>query len=392
MRKAIFFLASVAVIVLVAYQTLHTDRVSGTKNQEKQPVRTIPIIATSFQETVTFSGFIRGVNQVEITSKATGSIIKLTKEEGDVVRQGEILAVLDGRELDATQKSALVTLESFNKTLKATEKYYNQKIEEAEVSRDNADASSVDALEEAFKSVKRLRDAEIASLKAQQASMAGSLLIARANASYTTIRAPFNGVITRKNSTIGTLVYPGVSVYSLSSLDALEVLVDLPSDSVSRITKGSKVSVSNASQATEGYIFSLVPGVDESSQQSRVRVRFSVPSTAQSFYFGEHVHVSFALGIPKVALLIPEQAILSQYDNTYVYVVENAVIKKQSVLLGGTTEQKREVLSGLSEGMHLVVEGMHMVGDNQLVQAFFVAHDCFSIASNSRAKVAQKAA
>jgi len=372
MRKAIFFLASVVVIVFVAYQTLHTDTVSGAQNQEKQPVKTIPTVLTSFQETTTISGFIRGVNQVEITSKTTGSIIKLTKEEGDVVRQGEILAVLDGRELDATQKSALLALESFTKVLKTTEKYYDQKIDEAEVLRDHADGSAVASAEEALKSVKRLRDTEIASLKAQQSNINGSVLIAEANASYTTIRAPFSGTITRKSASLGTLVYPGVSVYSLSSLDTLEVVVSLPSDSVSRVTKGSKVSVSNASHTAEGYIFSLVSGVDESSQQSRARVRFSAPTTVQSFYFGQHVQVSIPMGTPNMALLIPEQAILSQYDNTYVYVVENAIVKKYPVLLGKAIENKREILSGLSEGMRVVVEGMHMIVDNQPVTELYV--------------------
>lgn len=374
MKKAIFIFASIAMLMLVAYETIRTDAVSGAENDTTPSVKTTSVSSAPYQETAEFSGFVQGINQVDVNSIATGYIVQLMKEEGDIVRQGEVLAVLDGRELTTAQKNSLLELESFDKTLKTTGAYYDQKVDEAKVVRDVA--TGVDdraSAEEALKSAKRLRDTEMSSLKTERARLRGFVLATEVNASRTVIRAPFSGTIMEKNASIGTLVYPGVSVYALSSLDALEVVVSLPRASATRITKHSKVTLSNGLTTIEGQVFSLALGGDGSSQQSKARVRFPVVNSSQSFSFGEHVRVSFEIGLPRMALFIPEQAILARYDTTSVYVVEENLTKKIPVSLGVASGNKREIVSELPEGAHIVVEGAYGITENQSVRETYVS-------------------
>jgi len=67
------------------------------------------------------------------------------------------------------------------------------------------------------------------------------------------------------------------------------------------------------------------------------------------------------------------QAIISEYDDTFIYTVEGNRVKKQSVTLGKNTGGKTEVLSGISTHDHIVIEGEHTLVDNQLVKEIYDA-------------------
>jgi len=370
MKKKVFFLIASIVLVTLLYTKFHST--PEIKTAQIQSVKTIEVSSILFQETASFSGFIRGAKQTDVAPKIGGYIVKLSKEEGDIVHQGEILATLDGNEISATEKSALTSLQSFETTIKETKKYYDQKVKEAESTLNNASGSSgIASAEEVYKSAKRLRDTELASLETQKAGLSGSVLISQSNASNTVIRAPFSGVITRKNTTLGSFVSPGMPIYSLASTDALEITVSLPRTIALQITKGSIVSVSNDTTTTKGYVFSLASTGEESSQQSIARIHFPTESKMEALQLGEYVNVSFNIGTPKTVRFVPEQSIISLYDDTFVYVVENNQAKKQAVVLGVSSGDDREILSGLSDGMHVVTEGEHTLSNNQSVKEIY---------------------
>jgi protease II len=74
-----------------------------------------------------------------------------------------------------------------------------------------------------------------------------------------------------------------------------------------------------------------------------------------------------------MALFIPEQAILARYDTTSVYVVEENLTKKIPVSLGVASGNKREIVSELPEGAHIVVEGAYGITENQSVRETYVS-------------------
>jgi RND family efflux transporter MFP subunit len=374
-RKAFFTVAAIALLAVAGYATFSSGPVSGAQDQQKTSVKTMTISPAPLQETAQFSGFVRGVKQTDIAPKIGGYIVRLTKEEGDTVRQGEIIAILDGSELSAARQSALLSAASIDKQLKETKNYYDQKVDEAKSALDNASgSSSKDAAEEALKSAKRLRDAELAALKTQRAGIEGSAIISGANLADTTIRAPFTGVITRKNASLGTFIAPGMPIYSLASPDAFEVKVSLPRTIAARVSKGSSVSVSDDTDFVEASVFSIVSSADESSQQSTARIHFTSSTASQAFHLGDHVTVSFRVSEPRTALLIPVTAILSAYDDTFVYTVENGLAKRAVVVIGIASGNDREIISGLSDGAHIVTEGIYALSDNQPVQEIYAAH------------------
>ena len=373
MKKKSFFIA----LFLLGVFSLLGARVSTSQspkpNESVPSVKTLSIAPETFQETVSFAGFIKGVNQTNVAPSIAGSIIKLTKEEGDTVYQGETLAIIDGRELTAGQKGAALSFQSIEKTLKGTKKYYDQKVDEAQTMLDNASADEKASAEEAVRSAKRFRDVQMASIEGQKTSLAGILSVSEASSSHTIIKAPFSGIITQKNASLGSYVSPGMSIYSIASPKNLEVAVSLPITIAQRITKGSEVLLKDDEATYEGFVFAQASLVEDASTRALVRVHFASTSNTASLFLGKYIETIFAVGDKREAMLIPTQAIISEYDDTFVYKVEGNRVKKQSVTLGKNTGGKTEVLSGISTHDHIVIEGEHTLVDNQLVKEIYDA-------------------
>lgn len=354
-------------------RSVENDRVTIP---EKKTVRTITLSPVELRPTREFSGFVRGVRQADVAPKISGSVVHLLKEAGENVRGGEVIAEIDGTELSAIQESTLHSLRATDTAIKTTKKYYDQKVDEAESVLDHASGSSeTDAAEEALRSAKKLRDAELASLSTQKAALEGSLMVSHASISNTLIRAPFAGIVTEKKVSLGTFVSSGTSLYTIASPDALEVTVSLPRSVARELSTGTTVRVfpGNASDAIDAKISSIASAVGEATQASVARIRFPSTDETETLRLGEHVRVVFPSQASRTALVVPEASILRIYDDAFVAVVENHRVKKVKVSLGENMDGQREIVSGLETGVHVIVEGQYSAGDNQEVEETYAA-------------------
>lgn len=367
MKKGIF--VAVGIIAVAAVWYVSTDRHADQENApEKKTVKTVSVSTQPFQETAIFSGFVRGERQADIAAKTGGYLVRLTKEEGDTVRRGETLAILDGSELLAGKESALLSLQTMEQTLRDTEKYYDQKVDEAKTAYDNASGSERESAAEALKSAKRLRTSQLSALKSERASIEGSLLVSEANAANLIVRAPFDGVVTAKYASLGSLISAGMPLYTVAAPASLEIAVSLPADIAARIARESSVSVSDSRGGRAiGTVAALASSADEVSQRSIARIRFS--TLPDDFRIGEHVRVSFSVGTPHAAILIPETAIIAEYDDFFVFTAENGQAVRHAVTLGVSAgDGRREILSGLGSGSHVITEGAHALSDRQPIE------------------------
>ena len=367
MHKRLFIVAGIGIVAIGGYVSLARTTKNTPAPRTKPSVTTITVSPTAFRDQANFSGFVRGINQSDIAPKTSGYVVRMTKEEGDTVSRGEVLAVLDGRELSAAAKSSLLSLRSIGETILKTKHYYDQKVREAETTFDHAADADRDTAKEAVRSAKRLRDSQLTSLETEQAGLEGSVLVSETNAADATIRAPFSGTITKKYFSIGSFASVGTPLYSIASGDATEIILSLPASVATNLHPHAMASVSDGASTKPGYIFSLVSVADESTQRSTARIRFATSGPEGSFHLGTYVRVSFNLDTDKMALVVPETALLSAYDDTFVYVVENGIAKKQHIVPGTDSDQGREILSGLYDGAQVVIEGEYALSDNQPV-------------------------
>lgn len=355
------------------------EETSETSNSIKN-VKTIVATESDFQPTRDFSGFVSGAKQADVSPKAGGYVTKLLKEEGDVVRAGEVLAVLDGSELAAMDQSALMTLDAIKKTVRDTKDFYDQKVDEAEASLkktkesySNSDVTKKDVkiAEEGLDSAKKMRDLQNSGAKANEAAAQGGELVAHIAAKNATITAPFSGVITRKYFSVGSFAAPGTPLYAIASPTELEVSVSVPSSVAGNSSKNISVSVYPEGQknlSLSGYVFSTAQSVGTATQKSIMRIRFSAAENIRALSLGQYATVAVPVGSSRAVILIPEEAILREYDDTFVFSLKaDGTVTKNKITLGDSFGELREVLSGITAGEKIIIEGQYFLLDGDVV-------------------------
>ena len=375
-------------LVLFIFASLYFSQVTFfAKGEEKaignssaKNVKTITATVSDFQMTKDFSGFVSGVRQADVSPKAGGYVIKLLKEEGDTVQIGEAIAILDGSELSAMDQSALMSLNAIQKTLKDTKDFYDQKVDEAQAalektksehSSGNASSQDVKLAKEAVESAKRMRDLENAGSQANMAAAQGGELVAHIAAKNAIVTAPFSGTIIKKYASVGLFIAPGTPLYAIASPDNVEIAISLPGSISENLSKGESVLVGPGGQpgkAVSGYVFSVAQAVGASTQQSVARIRFADGESDQALFIGQYVSVTVPVANQRAVILIPEKAILREYDNIFVFVLKNnGMVQKTKITIGESSGDLREVLSGITAGERIVSEGQYALQDGDVV-------------------------
>ncbi len=324
-------------------------------------VKTVILSPTPFQPTATFAGFVRGVRQTSVAAKTAGYAVQLLREEGDAVRRGDTLAIFDDSERTAARKAAIDTLAATNRTYRDTEAYYDQKVSEAKSAYDNTErhgtADEADAANEAWRSAKRLRDTQVSAARAERTAATGTLDIAQASAENAIVRAPFDGIITRRILSLGSYVTPGMPIYDLVSVDTLEIPVSIPASVARNITKGTAVTI--GPDSAKGQVFSIATAVGEATQTAIARVRFTAGT--DRFVPGDLASIAFPTGPDRTALLVPAASIIRVYDDAFVRTVLDGTVATRPVTVGSGSGTFREVLTGLTPGEHVITEGQTYV-------------------------------
>jgi HlyD family secretion protein len=251
-------------------------------------VQTTPIV-TAFpsQQFVVLNatGYVVAQRKAAISSKATGRLEWLGVAEGSRVRQGDVIARIDNRDVTAQSQSA-----------EAAARAAEALVRQAEVERQNAQVEyrrSDELVGKGFISRSALDTAKARLDRAQAAvaSAQANLNSARANArnaqvavDYTEIRAPFDGVILSKSANVGDLVTPFSNatdskgaVVSMADMSTLEVEADVSESSLAKVSVGQPAEiVLDALPDTRfrGRISRMVPTIDRAKATVMTKVRF----------------------------------------------------------------------------------------------------------------------
>src|SRR5512132_534286 len=253
-----------------------------------QTVQTTPIVtAYPSQQYVVLNatGYVVAQRKAAISSKATGRLEWLGVAEGSRVKEGEIIARIDARDVTAQAQAA-----------EAAVRAARANVQQAEVERQNAQVEyrrnqelveknfiSRSALDTAKARVDRAQ-AGVASAQANVNAALANARNAQVSVDYTQIRAPFDGVILSKSANVGDLVTPFSSagdprgaVVSLADLSTLRVEAGVSESSLAKVHVGQPAEiVLDALPDTRfrGHISRMVPTVDRAKATVMTKVRF----------------------------------------------------------------------------------------------------------------------
>ena len=194
------------------------------------------------------------------------------------------------------------------------------------------------------------RDAAAARLAAARAG----LTTAREGVSYTEVRAPYAGVVTRRLVQAGESVQPGTPLMSGLSLQFLRVNVDLPQSLVEKVRVIRKAAIYVNERRIDATKLTLAP--QASPETNTFRVRVDLPENAADLYPGMFVKVAFVVGEAE-RLLIPVKALVERSEVTAVYVQspDGRVVLRQ-VRVGHRFDDRVEVVAGLEPDEVLITD------------------------------------
>lgn len=319
------------------------------------------------------SGSVVARDETLIGSEVSGlRIIEITVDEGDWVEEGQLLARLSSKSLEAQlaqsdaaieksaasislQSAALKEAELKQRDAESKKLRGDQLLASKSISNEEHESLQTTALSAALKTESgrhslTLSQAELLVAQAQRDQVNVQL-------SQTEIRAPCAGLISKRMAKVGSVVGANSELFRLVAnglveLDAQVAELDLPV-----IQTGQRVLVrtsSKSSDIVQGTVRSIAPTVDPMSRLGIVHV--SLPKNS-SIKPGQFVRGEIKVG-KYVANVIPDAAILYRETSPYVYVVgENSSVAQRTIEIGQRQQSFAEVKKGLTLGEQVVLQG-----------------------------------
>jgi len=287
-------------------------------------------------------GNARANESVDIRPKITATLTEILFDEGQEVEAGEVLVKLDNLEQVADLAAAQAALVD-------TEASYKRS---SELFRTNVVAKSQLLQDEA----KKIADEAMVS-------------VAQKRLADTVVRAPFAGRIGLRRVSIGSLLGPGTIITTIDDTHVIKIDFDLPEIYLSRLEPGLKVIAHSAAYPDydfTGEVSSVDTRVDPVSRT--IRVRSVMQNDDGHLRPGMFLTVNL-LNDTVEALIIPERALIPERSVQYVFVVgDDQLAEKRTVEIGRRRPGEVEILSGLSAGENVIVDGTQKARDGRAVK------------------------
>src|SRR6478735_98088 len=294
-------------------------------------------------------GTVRAYESITVTAKVAGIVGEIGFAEGQKVKAGDMLIQFDAAE------------------------------RRAEIEQTNAEASRAEALRnevaiklERAQALSRTgagTGAQVEDLTAQMKSLEGSIASARAQRKAAEarledliIRAPFDGRVGTRSVSLGAYVAPGTRITSLDDLSKIRLDFAVPENLLGRLKPGQTVNATSAAyreRTFKGTVATIDPRVDQTTRTARLTAEFD--NADEALKPGMFLSVALEVSTKDDAVVVPEEAIVSEGLRHLVYPVKDSKVERRVITIGQRQGGKVEVVDGLKAGETIVVLGVQRV-------------------------------
>jgi RND family efflux transporter MFP subunit len=337
------------------------------------------------------SGYVTPRRRATVAAKITGRVTGVFFDEGNRVKEGQLLTTLD----DSDARRALDSAVADRDSTKATIQDYEVQLRYAEIQLHRsqeltaAKVQSQDQLDNAMTAADSLR-AKIALAKQQVAGSEARIREAQQAVDNCTIRAPFAGIIVSKDAQVGEMVSPisagggftRTGIATIVDMNSNEVEVDVNEAYIARVQSGQRVdSVLDAypDWKIPSHVRTVIPTADRQKATVKVRISFDkldsriLPDMGVKVsFYGEDDEKKAAAKKkdegPKPVAIVPKAAVHSSGDSTYVFLLKNGKLERRGVKVGHDRGSDVEVMAGVNPGDNLVTGGPQNLQDGDTVR------------------------
>jgi len=321
-------------------------QVGKSRPSGKNPTKSIPVevenpqrgLAASFYVT---TATIEPSSDAKINSRTSGIVKKILHEEGDDVRGGEVLLILDDDDQQLRLKQAEQNLASTSREYKRLNKMKKSGL---------VSPTDWEVAENTFKAAET--DKQLAELAL----------------SYTRVAAPFEGRVVWREVDLGAHVGQGELLFRMMSIRPLLVRVHIPANRLGMVAVGQAVQlkIDSVEDFLKAKIELVSPIVEPTTGTIKITLRLD--DYPQIVRPGDFAEIHMVTDKHENALLVPSVAIIEERGQHYLYVTDNGKAFRKSVVTGFVMNDQTEILSGVSDSDSVVVKGQRTLNDDVNVE------------------------
>lgn len=384
----------------------------SSEKGDKEPtvsVQVAPVEKTTIERTITTQAVLFPLQQAAITPKISAPVQKFLVRRGSPVHEGELLAVLENRDLSAAAEDtqgAYQQQQALNQI--ATSASLPEEIKKAEADEQQAQ-QALDAQEKVFQSRQQLYDqgalprkeldqsrvditqarnqyaiakqhldalmaigkkAELQAAAGQLQSAKGKYLGAEAQLSYSEVRSPINGVVTDRPLFAGEMAAAGTPLLTVMDISSVIAKAHIPQTDAAALRLGDKgtMMVPGIEKPIEGKVTVVSPALDPNS--TTVEVWFEAKNPKHELKPGTSVQLALTAQTVKDALVVPVSSVLTAPDGSTTVMLAGAdgLAHQKAVRLGIRNGDDVQVLDGVSESDKVISSGAYGLPDKTKIK------------------------
>lgn len=358
----ILVVAGCAVFFLLKKRSGHAENLAQeTKELAVKHVSVVRATSGDVAFEITLPGNLLAYSDAAIFARTSGYLKSWTADIGTQVKEGQVLATIEAPDIDAQLRQSNATLTQIRANLEIAELNFARQQEllvkkvstqqEYDQARTNLDAQ---------KAAVQGAEANVQNLTVQQ--------------DFQKLTAPFDGVVTRRNTDVGALISPsnaGQELFRVARTDILRVNVYIPQTYAALVQDGAGAYLTFdefPGQKFQGKVAHIAGAIDPTTRTLLTEIQ--VDNQVHNLFPGAYANVHLQLSLKQAPLVVPVNALIFRSQGTQVAVVdENGVVQLRKVTIGHDYGTSLEITEGVTKDDRIVINPQDSLTDGVHVDA-----------------------
>lgn len=381
--------------------------IASDESEPATPVQVAVAKRQPIEQIITAEAILYPVKQANVVPKISAPVARFLVQRGDHVRNGQLMAVLEDRDLVAAAEEskelyrqaqanyentraatmpedamkATTDVQSTRQAFDAAAKVYENRqalfregalaqklVDDARVAMVEAQ-SQYETAQQHLKSLESVgRTEQLKSAQAQMEAANAHYQSAAAQVSYAEVRSPISGVVSDRPLNIGEMANSGAALISIVDISRLVARASVPVHEAASIEVGRPATISGPGGQLTGKVIVVSPAVDPNT--TTVQVWVEAPNPTERLKPGSTVQISIDAGVIPDAIVVPVAALLSSEEGGEKVMVagSDGLAHEHDVETGVRSGDEVQIVSGVNAGDEVITQGGLGLDDKAKVQ------------------------